>query len=91
MVRAVRDSKFKYIRNFCPEKPYLLWIPYRNRHPMLQEMWRLHREDALEGPQKLMMQPTFREPMLVQVPFPAWAMRREDQATTNTIEDFKDV
>lgn len=56
MVRAVRNSRFKYIRNFCPEKPYLLWIPYRNRHPMLQEMWRLHREDALEGPQRLMMQ-----------------------------------
>lgn len=56
MVRAVRDGRFKYIRNFCPEKPYLLWIPYRNRHPMLREMWRLHRADALEGPQKLMMQ-----------------------------------
>ena len=58
MVRAVRDSRYKYIRNFCPEKPYLLWIPYSNRHPMLQEMWRLHREDALEGSQKLMMQST---------------------------------
>lgn len=58
MVRAVRDKRFKYLRNFCPEKPYLLWIPYRNRHPILQEMWRLHREDALEGPQKLMMQST---------------------------------
>jgi arylsulfatase A-like enzyme len=56
MVRAVRDSRYKYIRNFCPEKPYLLWIPYRNRHPILQEMWRLHREDALTGPQKIMMQ-----------------------------------
>lgn len=56
MVRAVRDGRYKYLRNFCPEKPYLLWIPYRNRHPMLQEMWRLHREGKLEGPQKLMMQ-----------------------------------
>jgi N-sulfoglucosamine sulfohydrolase len=56
MVRAVRDKRFKYMRNFCPEKPYLLWIPYRNRHPILQEMWRLHLEDALEGPQKIMMQ-----------------------------------
>ena len=25
-----------------PEKPYLLWIPYRNRHPVMQEMWRLY-------------------------------------------------
>lgn len=58
MVRAIRDKRYKYIRNFCPERPYLLWIPYRNKHPMLQEMWRLHREDALEGPQKLLMQST---------------------------------
>lgn len=56
MVRAVRDHRYKYIRNFCPEKPYLLWIPFRNRHPVLQEMWRLHREGGLHGPQRLMMQ-----------------------------------
>lgn len=50
MVRAVRDTRYKYIRNYHTELPYLLWIPYRNRHPALQEMWRLHAEDALEPP-----------------------------------------
>ena len=54
MVRAVRDRRYKYIRHFYPEKPYLLWIPYRNKHPILQEMWRLHAEGELEGPQQLM-------------------------------------
>ncbi len=57
MVRAVRDRRFKYIRNCYPEKPYLLWIPYRNRHPILQEMWRLHMAGELEGAQQLMFQP----------------------------------
>ena len=56
MVRAARDKRLKYMRHFCPEKPYLLWIPYRNRHPILQEMWRLHMADELEGPQELMFQ-----------------------------------
>jgi arylsulfatase A-like enzyme len=56
MVRAVRDKRYKYIRNFHPELPYLLWIPYRNRHPVVQEMWRLYAEGKLEGPQKLMFQ-----------------------------------
>jgi len=42
MVRAVRDKRFKYIRNYYPGKPYLLWIPYRNKHPIIQEMWRLY-------------------------------------------------
>lgn len=56
MIRAVRDKRFKYIRHYHPELPYLLWIPYRNRHPILEEMWRLHMADELEGPQKLMFQ-----------------------------------
>ena len=54
MVRAVRDKRFKYLRNYFPEKPYLLWIPYRNKHPVLQEMWRLHLEGKLEAPQDVM-------------------------------------
>ena len=57
MIRAVRDKRFKYIRNYRPDLPYLLWIPYRNRHPILQEMWRLYLEGKLEGPQLLMFQP----------------------------------
>lgn len=32
--------------------------------------------------EKLVMQPTFRQPMFVKLPFPAWAMRREDIAPT---------
>ncbi|MDE0315990.1 MAG: sulfatase-like hydrolase/transferase [Candidatus Poribacteria bacterium] len=56
MIRAVRDKKYKYMRNYYPEKPYLLWIPYRNRHPVMQEMWRLHAEDKLEGDQLVMFQ-----------------------------------
>ena len=58
MVRAVRDKRLKYIRNLRPELPYLLWIPYRNRHPILQEMWRLHLAGELKGPQRLMFRRT---------------------------------
>lgn len=54
MVRAVRDGRFKYIRNYRPELPYLLWIPYRNRHPILQEMWRLYLAGELNETQLLM-------------------------------------
>ncbi|HEX6971646.1 MAG TPA: sulfatase [Limnochordia bacterium] len=62
MVRAVRDKRYKYIRHYHPELPYLLWIPYRNRHPVMEEMWRLHLEGKLEGPQTLM----FRSPRPVE-------------------------
>jgi N-sulfoglucosamine sulfohydrolase len=53
MVRSVRDSKYRYIRNYYPLKPYVLWVPYRNRMPVMQELIRLHAEDKLEGAQKI--------------------------------------
>ena len=57
MVRAVRDSRYKYIRNCRPDLPYLLWVPYHNRHPIVEEMWRLYLAGELSGPQLLMFQP----------------------------------
>lgn len=57
MVRAVRDKRYKYIRNYRPDMPYLLWIPFRNRHPIVQEMWRLHMEGALNEEQSVMFRP----------------------------------
>lgn len=56
-VRAVRDDRYKYIRHYHPEQPYLAWIPYRNRHPVMEELWRLYREGALAGPQRLLFEP----------------------------------
>lgn len=57
MVRAARDRRFKYIRNCRPDLPYLLWVPYHNRHPIVQEMWRLYLAGELAGPQLLLFQP----------------------------------
>jgi arylsulfatase A-like enzyme len=54
MVRAVRDRRLKYIRNFHPELPYLGWVPFRNRHPILSEMYRAFLNDELEGPENLL-------------------------------------
>lgn len=56
MVRAARDKRFKYIRNLKTELPYQLWIPYLNRHPIQQEMWRLYLKGELSGSQLLMFQ-----------------------------------
>ncbi len=56
MVRAVRDRRFKYIRNYRPDLSYLPWVPYQNRHPIIQEMWRLHVDGRLNECQSLMFQ-----------------------------------
>lgn len=54
MIRAARDKQYKYIRHYYPNQPYLLWIPYRNRHPIMQEMWRLYAEGKLDDAQSIM-------------------------------------
>jgi len=56
MVRMVRDNRYRYIRNYYPEKPYVLLVPYRNRNRTMQELLRMHAEGTLEGPQTLWMQ-----------------------------------
>jgi len=58
MMRAVRDKRYKYIRNFQPEKPYAQPIAYMDKMPMLQEMRRLHAEGRLQGPPALWFRAT---------------------------------
>lgn len=55
-VRAVRDKRFKYIRHYHPEQPYMLYNRYRNIHPIMQELWRLHVAGELEGPPAALME-----------------------------------
>ncbi|GAA4814707.1 sulfatase [Litoribaculum gwangyangense] len=46
-IRAVRDSRFKYIRNYRPEQGYYLPVEYRERIPTMQELLRLKAEGKL--------------------------------------------
>jgi uncharacterized sulfatase len=40
-IRAVRDSRFKYIRNYHPDRPYAQYISYMDEMPTLKEMRRV--------------------------------------------------
>ncbi len=53
MVRAARDDRYKYIRNFHPEKPYVQFVPYRNRSSIIQEIFRLNIAGELDEVQQL--------------------------------------
>jgi len=57
-IRCIRDKRYKYIRNFMPEKAYAQPIPYRDKMPIMQEWRRLNEEGALRGPQKLFFRKT---------------------------------
>lgn len=58
MIRAVRDRRFKYIRNFEPYRPYAQTIAYAEQMPTLQEMRRLHAAGLLRGARALFFRPT---------------------------------
>ena len=45
--RAVRDARFKYIRNYLPGRPVLGPLYYRENLATMAEVRRLHREGAL--------------------------------------------
>lgn len=50
--RAVRDHRFKYIKNFQPDKGYYLPLAYREQMPTMKEMLRLRiagKLDSLEA------------------------------------------
>lgn len=50
LIRAVRDKRFKYIRNFMPHITRGQDIEYMNQMPTMRTMRRLHAEGTLSGP-----------------------------------------
>ena len=58
IIRAVRDKRFKYIRNYRPDLPYAQDIAYMNEMPTMQEWRRLAAADKLVFPQTIFFQPT---------------------------------
>ncbi len=44
MMRAVRDQRYKYIKNFYPGRPYAQYIAYMDEMPILKEMRRLYKD-----------------------------------------------
>ncbi|MBN8218462.1 MAG: sulfatase [Spirochaetes bacterium] len=79
-VRAVRDKRYKLIRNGYTNQGYLPWVPYLNRHPILQEMRRLDRRGELKGSAALLMAPTRRAEELYDTETDPWE-------TVNLIDD----
>src|SRR5687767_5817636 len=57
-IRAARDARYKYIRNYHPELPYAQKIAYMDEMPTMREWRRLNGEGKLEGPQKLFFAPS---------------------------------
>ncbi|WP_138994525.1 sulfatase [Larkinella sp. C7] len=57
-VRAVGDGRYKYYRNYMPEKPYYQNINYRRGIPMMKELLQLQEEGKLNATQQLWFRKT---------------------------------
>jgi N-sulfoglucosamine sulfohydrolase len=55
MIRSVRTKDFLYIRNYYPNEPFPIWVPYLSNMPIYKEMLRLDAEGKLTAPQKSWM------------------------------------
>ncbi len=58
LIRAVRDKRYKYIRNYMWHLSRGQDISYMNQMPTMQEMRRLFAEGKLKGPQMQYFEPT---------------------------------
>ncbi len=54
-IRSVRSDRFKYIRNYFPNRPYLQPNRYKDDKAIVQAMRRLHSEHRLTPEQALIM------------------------------------
>ena len=56
-IRAARDRRFKYIRNYRPELPYAQRIAYNEENPTMRVWRRFHEEGRLSGAPALFFAP----------------------------------
>ncbi len=57
-IRAARDSRYKYIRNYQPEKPYDQYVSYCESWPIMQELRRVQAAGGLNDTQRLFFRST---------------------------------
>lgn len=55
-IRSVRDKRFKYIKNYEPEKPLYADVAYRKQMPIMQELLLLKNKGELTSEQTLWFQ-----------------------------------
>ena len=58
-IRTVRDSRFRYIRNYYPERPFLQLNRYKEwTYPILMRMREMHLQGQLNALQEFLFNPT---------------------------------
>ncbi len=48
-VRAVRDKRYKLIKNYWPDQPYVQFLPYRDQMPLMQQLLKMDSTGELKN------------------------------------------
>ncbi|MBI5759046.1 MAG: sulfatase-like hydrolase/transferase [Planctomycetales bacterium] len=91
LIRAVRDRRFKYIRNYMPGTPWSQFLNYAEQGPTLQSMRRLHGEGKLTPAQARFFAPTKPPEELYDTKADPWELRNlaADPAHRETLERLR--
>ena len=57
LIRAVRDKRFKYLRNYMPDRGYYLPVKYREQMPLMQELLKMRDAGTLDEVQMQWFRP----------------------------------
>ena len=103
-VRAVRDNRFKYIRHYHPERPYVLPSDFRDHMPLMRELIEQNESGQLKGPTTLWFRQhrdreelfdTLRDPYeisnLADDPIQATQLRKMRRALDDWLEENPDL
>lgn len=55
--RAVRDDRYKYIRNLMPGDPYFEPLPFRDSQPAMKALWAGFESGTLPEPARILFEP----------------------------------
>ena len=91
MVRAVRDQRFKYLKNYRPELPFVQEIQYRKQIPMMNVLYEYDTNNLFEGVQKLWWRKTKPAEELYDVDADPWEFNNlaDDPAYADKLDELR--
>lgn len=90
-IRGVRTARYKYIRNFHPQRPYLQPNAYKDNKPIVRRMRELFAAGTLNEAQSLQMAETRPPEELYDLESDPWELRNlaEDPAHAETLAEHR--
>jgi uncharacterized sulfatase len=92
-IRSLRDERYRYVRNFEPERPYFQYINYLDEMPIMKDWRRLAFEGKLNPTQKLFFSKTKPKEELYDLDKDPFEVHNlvDDPAHANRLADFREA